>query len=76
MKLNIDKYFDLCCALCGNHRSTDYELGLFDANRGAETFRRQAYIEGWMAVKDPDNEYITLNICPRCAKLYNRISKS
>ena len=36
-----DRYYDVGCDFCGKHLSTDYQTGLFDTRRQAETKAKQ-----------------------------------
>lgn len=56
--INIDKYYDVGCEFCGKHLSTDYQTGLFDTRKQAETRAKQ------IGFKTKDKK----NICPECSR--------
>lgn len=53
-----DRYYDVGCDFCGKHLSTDYQTGLFDTRRQAETKAKQ------IGFKTKDKK----NICPECLR--------
>lgn len=58
--LKTEKYFDIGCARCGFHRSTDFEMGMDEVS--AIHLRKMAQAEGWTSIDGKGN------VCPKCVE--------
>lgn len=58
MAIRIERYYDVGCSRCGQHRSTDYSHGM---EYSAKNIRKYAHKEGWREINGE-------TLCPRCMK--------
>ena len=64
MQIRIEKYLDIGCDICGMHRSTDFNKGMYivkNITKAQEILRHIAIQEGW-------GQKNNLTCCPICMK--------
>ena len=68
MQIRIEKYLDVGCDICGKHRSTDFNKGMYTAKnvtRAQEILKQMAFNEGWTYINGK-------TCCPECAARIGR----
>lgn len=58
--MRIETYYDIGCAICGAHRSTDFSKGMPYTKK---EIKERAPKEGWKFSKEKNANY-----CPNCAE--------